>query len=194
MKNKERARDWSLITYLPEETFLPILENNIQKYAYILHDKDGVKPHWHIVTYTTNPRARNGIKELFPAEQTTLIERIKVSRKKVFEYLTHKNEKDKHQYTAEEVKTNDAEFWEKDEAENKSTDSLIDDIIAGVPFRELARRYGRDYIKNYTTYNHFASMVAAQEQKGWTFKYQEIQKNINKSKEFEEFQQQHMDD
>ena len=194
MKNKERTRDWSLITYLPEETFLPILENNIQKYAYILHDKDGTTPHWHIVTHTTNPRARDGIKGLFPTEQTTLIERIKVSRKKVFEYLTHKNEKDKHQYTDEEVKTNDVDFWEKEEAESKSTDSLIDDIITGLPFRELARRYGRDYIKNYTAYNHFAAMVAAQEQKGWTYDYQEIQKNIDKNKEFEEFRQKHIND
>ena len=67
-------------------------------------------------------------------------------------------------YPKESVVCDSVSFWETLTAEEGSiTDSLIDDILQGLPLRLLARRYGRDYMRNYKAYIAFAQLVDAQE-------------------------------
>lgn len=51
----------------------------------------------------------------------------------------------------------------KKEASQDETEEMIDDIIAGKSFREMARRYGRDYMKNCWTYRSYCSHIVMEE-------------------------------
>lgn len=115
-----------------------------------------------------------------------------ISTSSMEEYFTHSDEKSmadnsKHQYLTEDIKvlqgsTDDylsletrieenarlaRESEERRIANREATaediDEQINDIIAGVPLRQMAKKYGRDYIKNRRAYNEYAMMVACEE-------------------------------
>lgn len=92
-------------------------------FAYILHDKDTFpsgevkKAHWHIVVeFETNSHksVTQIISKYFTEEMTSggHIEACR-SMKASVEYLTHKNNLEKHQYDDNEVVTNDADMYEE---------------------------------------------------------------------------------
>ena len=158
-----RSRQWSLVTYASGTEFAPLL-NQIEQVPYIYHDKDGVEPHYHILCVFKNPRALKGIQDTIKSDQNTLGEPVKSSLEEMYKYLTHERETDKVLYPKESVVCDSVSFWETLTAEEGAiTDSLIDDILQGLPLRLLARRYGRDYMRNYKAYIHFAHLVDAQE-------------------------------
>ena len=158
-----RSRQWSLVTYASVAEFAPLL-NQCEHYAYIYHDKDGVEPHYHILCVFKNPRALKGIQDTIKSDQNTLGEPVKSSLEEMYKYLTHERETDKVLHPKESVVCDSVSFWETLTAEEGSiTDSLIDDILQGLPLRLLARRYGRDYMRNYKAYIAFAQLVDAQE-------------------------------
>ena len=51
----------------------------------------------------------------------------------------------------------------KKESSQDETEEMIDDIIAGKSFREMARKYGRDYMKNCWTYRAYCSHIVMEE-------------------------------
>mgnify|MGYP005788592293 FL=1 len=166
-----RSRQWSLVTYASVAEFAPLL-NQCEHYAYIYHDKDGVEPHFHILCVFKNPRALKGIQDTIKSDQNTLGEPVKSSLEEMYKYLTHERETDKVLYPKESVVCDSVSFWETLTAEEGSiTDSLIDDILQGLPLRLLARRYGRDYMRNFNAYKWFAQLVYAQEH-GTVYSYQ----------------------
>lgn len=157
-----RSRQWSLITYATPAEFQPLLEA-CAHYAYIFHDKEECIPHYHVICVFKNPRAFAGIKSLIESTQNTLGEVVKKSLSDVYDYLTHDNT-DKPLYDKSSVVCDDLAFWDSlVDSEENTTDSLIDDILAGLPLRILARRYGRDFMRNYRSYVDFARMVCEQE-------------------------------
>lgn len=108
------------------------------------------------------------------------------------EYFTHSDEKSladdtKHQYLAEDIKvllgsTVDylnietrlqetqriaAESAERDQKKRAATaddvEQQLNDIIAGLPLRDMARKYGRDYIKNRRAFVDYAAMIVCEE-------------------------------
>lgn len=113
MKKKQsdiRSRCFHLVLYKEDKEHLIALDliTNEYNYALILHDKDIIedtgelkKEHFHVILYFDNPRyllslAKDlGIKPNY----------IKVDElKKGLEYLIHKNNTDKYQYSVDEVK------------------------------------------------------------------------------------------
>lgn len=64
------------------------------KYRYILHDKDEVKPHYHVVFEVPSPRSLESIKKELSVEY---IENVR-TLKKMLEYLTHENDEKKYHY------------------------------------------------------------------------------------------------
>ena len=60
---------------------------------------------------------------------------------------------------------------------------MINDILKGLPLRELARRYGRDFMKNWRSYTDFCYCLAQQEN-GSSFPYEKIYENIAFANEF----------
>lgn len=51
----------------------------------------------------------------------------------------------------------------KREVAQDETEQMITDIIDGVSFREMARRYGRDYMKNCWTYRSYCAHIVIEE-------------------------------
>lgn len=49
------------------------------------------------------------------------------------------------------------------EANADEVEQLLQDIIDGIPAREMARRYGRDYVKNVKSYRHYAGEIVFEE-------------------------------
>lgn len=164
MKNLLRSRTWFLVTY--NSDFSELLSSCVH-WAWIYHDKDNVEPHYHILCVFKNARALNGIKTMIHGDQNTFGEIVKTTLKNCLDYMLHGETGDKHEYLPEELFCDNSDFWESlsDFSSDPSSDliSLIDDIISGLPLRELARRYGRDFVRNFRTYISFAHCVSRQE-------------------------------
>ena len=161
-----RSRQWSLVTYAGEDEFQFLLQA-CKHWAYIYHDKDGVEPHWHLLCVFQNARAFEGLKSLIKSNQNTFGEVIKSTLEDMYKYLTHDKQTDKQLYDKSAVKCDDISFWANvEDNEQNVTDSLIDDILNGLSLRVLARRYGRDFMKNWKSYFDFANLVREQENGG----------------------------
>ena len=161
-----RSRQWSLVTYAGEDDFKFLLQA-CKHWAYIYHDKDGVEPHWHLLCLFQNARAFEGLKSLIKSYQNTFGEVIKSTLEDMYKYLTHDQQTDKQLYDKSAVKCDDISFWENvGDDEQNITDSLIDDILNGLSLRVLARRYGRDFMKNWKFYVAYANLVREQENGG----------------------------
>lgn len=155
-------------TFSPREEVEAFLRSvDFDEYAFILHDSDVKEdgslkePHFHILVYR-----KTGFR-LTPAAraftQNTLIQPCR-SRKLAFEYLTHKNDPDKHSYSSSLIcqfhrDGKDTFSLTHEEAQRNSFAQMLDDI-SQLSRRELAVKYGRDYMLNYRRYEQFASDVA----------------------------------
>lgn len=162
-KNGYRSRQWSLVTYASVDEFVKLCEQ-AEHYAYIYHDKDGVAAHYHVLLVFKNPRALKGLQDVIGSDQNTFGEPVKSSLEEMYKYLTHERETDKVIYSHDDLHVDSFGFWDGLTAEEGSvTDAMIDDILSGIKLRLLARRYGRDFMKNHKYYIAFAQLVAAQE-------------------------------
>lgn len=192
MKNSLRSRQWSLITYASVDEFSLLLESALH-YAFIRHDDDGVEPHFHILLVFKNARAFDGLKSLIRSEQNTLGEVVKSDLKSMFEYLLHEN-KDKKQYSIDDVMSDDIDFWLSCSHDtDNTTDTLIDDILSGAPLRVLARKYGRDFMKNYSAYINFARLVYSQESCGVVVGYEKFISTLKDKIDFDNLVSQNPD-
>ena len=109
MENKIRSRCYHLILYPSDNKHIEILDliENNYNYAYILHDKDNIantgelkKAHWHVILYFDNAKYLNSLAEELGIQPNYIrTEELK----KGLEYLIHKNNKDKTQYSIDEV-------------------------------------------------------------------------------------------
>lgn len=194
MKESSSATKFvSLITYAKAEDVERILAEKSEMLTYafwIPHDKDEAEPHIHIVVGLVNSRKPNEVSNWFKkcvndegVAQNTLAEPV-ISCDDIVEYLTHSDEKSvqkgKHQYTAEDIRVSrgtleafreektdlqrHAEAKAKKEAKEDECEQLLDDIIAGTSCRTMARRYGRDFMKNHKAYREYAAMVVLEEE------------------------------
>lgn len=173
MKN-ERSRNFSLITYHSEEVLKTVLSgvSQIRHYAYIYHDKDKKEdpdelkePHFHVLLNTQYGMTESAVKKLFPRDQSTLTQ-ITRDKSDSFLYLTHKNNPEKYQYADDAVVCDDVSFWQScaDGAdENEKSMSILYDILACVPFREMCIRYGRDFIIHCSQYLAMAEKIRYEE-------------------------------
>lgn len=180
-----------LMTYATEQEFTRILSEKapyIKGVSYILHDKETAEPHYHIALELKRSRKGQaiirwfkGLKDSKGENANTLGEEV-ISVSALHDYFLHADEKSisegKHQYTEEDIKVIEGlpnawdyeTAWEKAEAQAEAkeqkadeVEQMLDDIIAEVPAREMARRYGRDFMKNASQYRRFASEVVLEE-------------------------------
>lgn len=187
---EKETKALSIVTYAQEEQILKIFESKqtqILGFAYILHDCDTSESHRHIVLVLKRSRKQCEVLNWFKActddkgeKCTTLLKPIACMRG-LEEYLTHSDDDSikagKHQYTEHDIKIlKDEELFgyvtdydkalEREKVKEEKADeveSLIDDIINGVPLRDMARRYGRDYMKNSSAYRRYAADVVLEE-------------------------------
>lgn len=191
MLNQTSTKYVSLTTYAKPcdiDSILVKKADLIEHAFHILHDKDENETHSHIVLGLKRSRIPQEIVSWFKncvddngKKVNTFAEPI-ISCDGIIDYLTHSGEdqKLKHQYKEEDIKVpfgNLEAFRElnterdirkeakaKKEEKADECESLIDDIISGVSLREMARKYGKDFMKNRKSYNEFAAMVIMEEE------------------------------
>ena len=132
------------LEFLSEETILTALHkysNCIDKYAYILHDKDTdkdgnpVSPHWHIILKFNDSRTLKHIASWFSVEEQYVSKSTSKSKNKFLDmcrYLIHSNKEEKYQYAPALVHANfDYVNFINQTSRSKRKQDIIDMIMAG---------------------------------------------------------------
>jgi hypothetical protein len=178
MSTLQRSEWWFLMTYATLEECQPLFDN-CKHFAYCHHDKDTredgelKEPHTHILVCFNGSKSLEQIRTLINSQQNTFGEnQRKVGQKwqplnktACFRYLLHSDDTEKYQYDEECRVTDSDEFWSK-YAEYKNPfgtscdDTFYQDLLA--PYRStwdfmdtMSRKYGRDFIKNYRTFEQY---------------------------------------
>lgn len=166
-----RCYSWALITYHDVNTINDFLDRFekvdkvISHYAFIKHDKDIDKEtkapeinHIHILLVFKREKSLRWIQSQLDyfggCHQNTLGIRIQ-NKNKEFDYLTHKNDKDKFLYNDNEVFHNGLSYWLDSQKEVLEVEDILTDFDNHVPLRSMAIKYGRDFMKNYNSYYGF---------------------------------------
>lgn len=192
-KPEDYATTIALETYATDKQFKSALSSKkefLRNLSYIVHDKDeGRDPHIHAVLTLTESmqlkRVCGWFKKCtdFKGQIANTFAEELLSADAMIDYLTHTEQEGKHQYLDTEIKVlegiqdarghlkgkNDIarENKERKEARKAETEedneSFLNDLIAQKPRREMAKKYGRDYMKNHKAYAEFAGLVVLEE-------------------------------
>lgn len=158
---------------------------NIKSYAFIYHDKDtyindilddkneiihkkgDLKiPHYHIYLRLKSRREPDEIKRWFMPKGlldvnglpfNCLSQKVK-SSVACIEYLTHKNEPEKYQYSENDIISYNIDSVLENDAIDNSID-IVEDMLTGFSTRELVKRYGRDFIYHYNCYSAIVAKI-----------------------------------
>lgn len=184
-----------MVSYLDHETIQNILDTKlkqIDKYAYILHNKDVYdkdvvndvgdvlhhvgdpkEPHTHIYLKLFESRDSGEIQRWFVREVDSkrvncFVERVH-NRIGCIAYLTHSNKKAQHkfQYSFDCIKSFNLNG---DELDNECVDNsldIIEDILGGCSYRELLCKYGRLVVFHLNDFKFYADLISREnKQKG----------------------------
>lgn len=170
---KCRRSWWDIITYLQESEFQYAL-SKATHWAYIYHDCDVndngelKEPHWHILLNFDNARSGNAVLKDFVGYQNTRAYNMdETSPIERYEYLTHLNDPDKYQYSSSRIVCDNPVYWEhflpsvRDRTQADFIEDLLQDEELDIVY--MARKYGRDFIKNYKSYMEFRNEVIIRE-------------------------------
>lgn len=158
---------------------------NIKSYAFIYHDKDiylndilddknqilhkqgDLKvPHFHIYLKLKSNRYADEIKRWFMPKDlidenglpyNCLSQKVK-SSVACIEYLTHKNEPEKYQYSENDIISYNIDSVLENDSIDNSID-IVEDMLSGFSTRELVKRYGRDFIYHYSSYSAIVAKI-----------------------------------
>lgn len=155
----ERFYRWSLVTYASENELSDLKEKCLH-YAYIFHDNDSVTPHIHFLATFQQQISLSRIKSIISSEQNTLGQRL-FSNTAMYSYLTHENlsESEKAVYDSDRIVCDSLDFWTSTcSTKEEENESFITDLINLSPY-EMAIKYGRDFIKNFSRYQEFKDIL-----------------------------------
>ena len=159
---------------------------NIKSYAFIYHDKDIYlndiiddkthevihrkgdfkTPHFHIYLRLKTDREPDEIKRWFMPKglldfnglpYNCLSQKVK-SSVACFDYLTHKNDPEKYQYSENDIISYNIDSVLENDAIDNSID-IVEDMLSGFSTRELVKRYGRDFIYHYNCYSAIVAKI-----------------------------------
>lgn len=141
-------------------------------YAFRVHDLDKnadgspVKTHYHGCIYSDTHLALSTLIKRFPSVH---FETMRGSRKDGYDYLTHKNNPEKAQYSIDGIITDKAEFWQDTTKNTAKKDDKDDWVVSAVltafenkgrfsydQMRSFLELYGRDFVFNYNKVLDFA--------------------------------------
>ena len=165
-----RYYSFSIVSY---HTDLSIIESVVRAathYAYILHDRDTCQsPHFHIIcTFRANLSFKS-VSSLFPSNaldgspRNTFVEALH-DKYYAYRYLTHKDNPEKFQYADSDIFCNNRDYYLPKSAASDNEEFLNMLLCPYVSYREMATRYGRDFIRNHKSYYAFAEMILKQEE------------------------------
>lgn len=183
-RQDNRVRHYCVRTYLNEQTIKATLEKNlsiIYRWAYAKHDKDikrledGTEQpkaeHIHLVLWFKNKMSLNQVATLFPGEENGVKQATHTEKCATIcgsiRYLVHYDDIDKHQYDLDSIKH--CESWDSildyfDYDKVESTEVLIiQDMLAGVPLRDIMHKYKRDFILHYIQYKRLYEDIVTED-------------------------------
>lgn len=168
---KKRNVWWFAETYLEPCEFEYAL-SKATHWAYIYHDKDVSadgrlkEPHYHILLHYDNSRTGFAVLRDFVGRQNTFVKDVYKNSSPVicYEYLTHDNDVDKYHYSKANIVSHNPVYWEHflPSVRDRTQTDFLEDLLqtdTDLDLREMAKKYGRDFIKNYRTYIEFRNEV-----------------------------------
>ena len=156
---------YSLVSYAKPEEFTRLLKI-AKHWAWILHNRDNGEPHYHIYVSFATKKSPKQILDIINSEENTFWEEMKGTPQDLLTYFTHEKEVAKAQYEFSEIQFDDEKYWSKgSEVENKENENqeFLEHLLKKTSRREMAKKYGRDYMKNYRAYEEFARMLEYEE-------------------------------
>lgn len=169
--NKPRkTRNFSAITYLNESQIKEVMlkhSGKIKGYAYILHNldtnEDGSKKeeHRHILIKTVNATTTSGIKSWFSGYFDSDCKHINTIVQEMHDtyatycYLSHKTAEleqieGKAVYKEEDIKGSNIEIFKDEITNDKDCITMaVQDLLEGLTLKDVALKYGRDFIIHY---------------------------------------------
>lgn len=156
-----RSYSFCVVSYNTSVSDILELLNRASHYIYILHDHDDTDPHLHICLTTKQPASFNTIRNCVKGDQNVFVEELR-DKTAMANYLCHEGSQDKYVYPRSALQSNDLSFWFKD-VETKDSDFVTDLLECSLSYREMAIKYGRDYMRNFSAYQNFAYQVRLQE-------------------------------
>lgn len=177
------SRNFFVVTYLPDPLIRRALNSlSVAHWAYIVHDKDNKAPHVHVLIRLNNKTTANAVRKKFNAvgigadNGKDINSFVEVSKdlSDSFEYLTHANAKEKYQYSIDEVITDDIGYWRgnyssvgnpkgAEHSIENTAYQILCDMEKGVSLRDMAKRYGREFIINRYHYADYFELMKQQE-------------------------------
>ena len=163
---RRRSTWFFLMTYSSPEEFQTLLDKSTH-FAYAYHDKDDNEPHYHVLVHFESARTGYAcIKDIKSSSNTFLEEASNPVA--CYEYLTHKNDLDKYQYTDDIIISHNPVYWKnylpsvRDRPKADLEADFLEDLISPdvLDLVYMAKKYGRDFIKNYRSYLDFRNEVA----------------------------------
>lgn len=171
----ERYYSFKGVTYLSEETLRAKLQHkDVKQWAYILHDKDknedgaDKEPHRHVLVIVKANKSIDAMRRMFESEEGNTLFKPIDEIQHDYRYLTHKDDESKYKYNSEDIKCSSTEYWAKvsrdEETESKTNEDFINDLEdPKMTRRNLAIKWGRDYMKNYRAYEAFIRNMQREE-------------------------------
>lgn len=161
----QRIRKFGLVTYLDEHEVITALKKNIDKitrYAFAVHDneKESADNHIHILLYTYHGHSYNAVRNWFSKRQNTFAKPI-LDDESAVDYLTHKNELDKVQYSDSIIQKYN--FVVDNIVYDDNGYNILQAVLDKVPLRTIAKRFGRDFIYHYRAYKELAEDIRFEE-------------------------------
>lgn len=165
-----KSRFFSLVSYHDTEIINYILNKNadkIYKYAYINAyrdidlEKGGIKQaHHHILIRTYNTYTVKSIRNWFklPNNPTNTLGQVVSSGDDIKDYLLHIKCPEKGLYSVNEIVSNDWQWFCKS-VDNTPAQCLFEDVLNGLDYHTLVKKYGREYIINFRKYHELAYYI-----------------------------------
>ena len=135
-----------------------------EHWAYICHDKDETDKHFHILCTFAKNKSFERVRAYVQSDKNTFCQPLE-DWTGDYEYLTHSNAPEKFQYSPADIISNDIDFWNKKlNNDDMGEENFVEDLLSGVlTYRQMAIKYGRDYIRNFRSYEYFKGAVQTQE-------------------------------
>ena len=174
----DRLRGFALELYASPEHWGTLLDE-AEHFAYIFHDRDKKEdgtlktPHYHVLIRFKNAKTKSAVRKLTNldnlTENTTLNFQKLIDTKGAFSYLTHTTKKaivdGKTVYALDEVTCDKLSYWQdvSSAGTTENEDFIADLCYNRLSRKELAIKYGRDYMKNMARYDDFREQVLFQD-------------------------------
>ena len=160
----ERFYSFKVVTYNTNESdFKPLLDKAF-KWAWILHNKDKTDPHIHILCTFKQNKSFEQVRKMVEGEQNTFARKME-DKYQDFLYLPHSEDfPDKAIYSETDIHSNDMSYFQKGCKKSVDNEEFVIDLLdKNMTYRQKAIKYGRDYIRNFKTYEKFVRVLQMQE-------------------------------